>query len=133
MFSLPICLPFKSPWIHWGWTPADILCLLIWQEIFHFSELIRFRRKISSFPEQEEGMAKTLSSSKLQSSSSETFSQLALHLRASASISASFLCLSDACKVSLFSHVRLCAILWIIAHQAPLSKALSRQEYWRGF
>ena len=22
MFSSPIRLPFESPWIHWGWTPA---------------------------------------------------------------------------------------------------------------
>ena len=32
-----------------------------------------------------------------------------------------------------FSHVRLCAILWTIASQAPLSMGFSRQEYWSGF
>ena len=30
------------------------------------------------------------------------------------------------------SHVRLCANLWTIAHQAPLSMRFSRQEYWSG-
>jgi len=29
-----------------------------------------------------------------------------------------------------FSHVWIFAILWIIAHQAPLSMGFSRQEYW---
>ena len=29
-----------------------------------------------------------------------------------------------------FSHVQLCVALWTIAHQAPLSKGFSRQEYW---
>ena len=32
----------------------------------------------------------------------------------------------------MFSHVRLCATLWTVAHQAPLSMGLSRQEYWSG-
>ena len=31
---------------------------------------------------------------------------------------------------SCFSHVQLFATLWTIAHQAPLSMGLSRQEYW---
>ena len=31
-----------------------------------------------------------------------------------------------------FSHVQLCATLWTVAHQAPLSMGFSRQEYWRG-
>ena len=31
-----------------------------------------------------------------------------------------------------FCHVRLCAILWTIARQAPLSMEFSRQEYWSG-
>ena len=31
-----------------------------------------------------------------------------------------------------FSCVRLCAILWSVAHQAPLSMGFSRQEYWSG-
>ena len=31
-----------------------------------------------------------------------------------------------------FYHVRIFATLWTIAHQAPLSMGLSRQEYWRG-
>ena len=34
--------------------------------------------------------------------------------------------------LSRFSHVRLCVIPWIAAHQAPLSMGLSRQEYWSG-
>ena len=37
-----------------------------------------------------------------------------------------------ACKISRFSRVRLCAILWTAAHQAPLSTGFSRQEYWSG-
>ena len=34
--------------------------------------------------------------------------------------------------LSHFSCVRLFAILWTVAHQAPLSKGFSRQEYWSG-
>ena len=34
--------------------------------------------------------------------------------------------------LSLFSRVRLCATLWTVAHQAPLSMGFSRQEYWSG-
>ena len=36
------------------------------------------------------------------------------------------------CMLSRFSHVQLFAILWTVAHQAPLSTGVSRQEYWRG-
>ena len=35
------------------------------------------------------------------------------------------------CSKSL-SRVRLCATSWTVAHQAPLSMELSRQEYWSG-
>ena len=34
--------------------------------------------------------------------------------------------------LSRFSHVQLCAILWMEAHQAPLSLGFSRQEHWSG-
>ena len=34
--------------------------------------------------------------------------------------------------LSCFSHVRLFVTPWTIAHQAPLSKRFSRQEYWSG-
>ena len=34
------------------------------------------------------------------------------------------------CVLSHFSHVRLLEIPWTVAHQAPLSMGLSRQEYW---
>ena len=34
--------------------------------------------------------------------------------------------------LSRFSHVRLCATPWTIAHQAPLSIRFPRQEYWSG-
>ena len=34
--------------------------------------------------------------------------------------------------LSHFSHVRLFAILWTVAHQASLSMEFSRQEYWSG-
>ena len=34
--------------------------------------------------------------------------------------------------LSCFSHVQLFAILWTVAHQAPLSRGFSRQEYWSG-
>ena len=37
-----------------------------------------------------------------------------------------------ACMLSHFSHVRLFATPWTIAHQAPLSMGFSRQEYWSG-
>ena len=33
---------------------------------------------------------------------------------------------------SCFRHVQLCATLWTIACQAPLSMGFSRQEYWSG-
>ena len=33
---------------------------------------------------------------------------------------------------SLFSRVQVFAILWTVAHQAPLSMGSSRQEYWSG-
>ena len=35
-----------------------------------------------------------------------------------------------ACMLSCFSRVRLFAILWTVAHQAPLSMGFSREEYW---
>ena len=38
----------------------------------------------------------------------------------------------QACMLSRFSRVRLCATLWTAAHQAPLSTGFSRQEYWSG-
>ena len=34
--------------------------------------------------------------------------------------------------LSHFSHVRLFATLWTLAHQVPLSMGFSRQEYWSG-
>ena len=34
--------------------------------------------------------------------------------------------------LSCFNHVQLCATLWTVAHQAPLSMGFSRQEYWSG-
>ena len=48
-----------------------------------------------------------------------------------------FICLSIYLSVlayllSHFSHVRLFATPWTIAHQAPLSVGVSRQEYWSG-
>ena len=36
------------------------------------------------------------------------------------------------CMLSCFSCVRLCAALWLIARQAPLSMGFSRQEHWSG-
>ena len=36
------------------------------------------------------------------------------------------------CVLSHFSHVRLFATLWTIAHKAPLSMGFSRQEYGSG-
>ena len=48
----------------------------------------------------------------------------------------SFLCApvswSPAYVLSQFSPIWLFMILWIIAHQAPLSMGFSRQEYWSG-
>ena len=35
--------------------------------------------------------------------------------------------------LSRFSRVQLFATLWTVAHQAPLSKGFSKQEYWSGF
>ena len=37
-----------------------------------------------------------------------------------------------ACMLIHFSHVPLFATLWIVACQAPLSMAFSRQEHWSG-
>ena len=34
--------------------------------------------------------------------------------------------------LSHFNCVQLCATLWTVAHQAPLSMGFSRQEYWSG-
>ena len=34
--------------------------------------------------------------------------------------------------LSFFCHVRLFETLWTMAHQAPLSRGISRQEYWSG-
>ena len=34
--------------------------------------------------------------------------------------------------LSCFSHVRLFATAWTVAHQVPLSMGVSRQEYWSG-
>ena len=34
--------------------------------------------------------------------------------------------------LSGFSHVRLCATLWTVAWQVPLSMGFSRREYWSG-
>ena len=34
--------------------------------------------------------------------------------------------------LSPFSRVRLFVTLWTVAHQAPLSMGVSRQEYWSG-
>ena len=34
--------------------------------------------------------------------------------------------------LSRFSHVRLFATPWTVAHQAPLSMGFSRHEYWNG-
>ena len=36
------------------------------------------------------------------------------------------------CVLSHFSRVRLFETLWTVAHQAPLSSGLSRQEHWSG-
>ena len=38
----------------------------------------------------------------------------------------------SACMLSCFSCVQLCATLWTVAHQAPLSMGFSRQEHWSG-
>ena len=37
-----------------------------------------------------------------------------------------------ACMLSCSRRVWLCAALWTVAHQAPLSIGFSRQEHWRG-
>ena len=39
---------------------------------------------------------------------------------------------SMGCCACMLSHVQLFATLWTVAHQAPLSMGLSRQEYWSG-
>ena len=39
---------------------------------------------------------------------------------------------SHTCVLSHFSCVQVFATLWTVAHQAPLSMGLSRQEYWSG-
>ena len=37
-----------------------------------------------------------------------------------------------ACVLSCFSCIWLCATLWTVSYQAPLSMGFSRQEYWTG-
>ena len=37
-----------------------------------------------------------------------------------------------ACLLSHFSLVRLFATLWTVAHEVPLPRGFSRQEYWSG-
>ena len=37
-----------------------------------------------------------------------------------------------ACVLSCFSRIQLFVTLWTVAHQAPLSKVFSKQEYWCG-
>ena len=37
-----------------------------------------------------------------------------------------------ACVLSHSSHVQLFVTPWTVAHQAPLSRGFSRQEYWSG-
>ena len=39
---------------------------------------------------------------------------------------------SAAVLLSSFSRVQLCATLWTVVYQAPLSMGFSRQEYWSG-
>ena len=36
------------------------------------------------------------------------------------------------CMLSSFSYVQLFATPWTVAHQAPVSMGLSRQEHWSG-
>ena len=36
------------------------------------------------------------------------------------------------CQLSRFSHVRLCATLWTVTRQSPLSMGFPRQERWSG-
>ena len=44
----------------------------------------------------------------------------------------SFFINMQVCVLSCFSHFRLCATPWTVAHQAPLSVEFSRQESWSG-
>ena len=43
-----------------------------------------------------------------------------------------YICLCYTCVQSHFSHLRLFATLWTVAHKAPLSMGFSRQENWNG-
>ena len=43
-----------------------------------------------------------------------------------------FLTVMCACVLSHFNCIQLFTPLWTVAHQAPLSMGLSRQEYWSG-
>ena len=42
------------------------------------------------------------------------------------------LLMTHTCVLTHFSRVRLCAILWTVAYQAPLPVGVSRQESWSG-
>ena len=44
----------------------------------------------------------------------------------------SIFCWMCVCVLSCFSHVRLCATLWTVARQGPLSMGFSLQEFWSG-
>ena len=37
-----------------------------------------------------------------------------------------------ACMLSYFSCIQLFATLWTVAHEVPLPRGFSRQEYWSG-
>ena len=43
-----------------------------------------------------------------------------------------YVCVCVCVYVYALSGIRLCAIPWTVAHQAPLSMRFSRQEYWSG-
>ena len=43
-----------------------------------------------------------------------------------------YVCMCMYYELSCFIRVQLCATLWTVAHQAPLSMGFSRQEYWSG-
>ena len=53
-----------------------------------------------------------------------------MHFVACISVSQCYTTIVHAC--CRFSRVQLFATLWTVAHQAPLSKGFSRQEYWTG-
>ena len=113
----------------WLWQP----CLLIWQEILHFSKekLISEGKKI--LRQSEDGFDD--SKSPVSCTKGMPLKEQQILCPSVFGILEPSPCFRhdlalSACVLSHFSHVQLCVALWTAARQAPLPMGFSRQEYW---